>query len=187
MYCVCKISIFGFRAPVLAFLMSVKLALFFFFWTVTTVSQIFTHQPIFSSHSLPLFPFSRFYTSAKVISSINSYHQLFNWSITPAPHLLNASLINYCSPQGREWEGCQPEFSRLRWIFIVFVPWSARAHRLVLKHTERMKLFGSPLKNNRCLLRTVHLVTLAVLTLPIYSSVLLICVVVLLLLVIFYY
>lgn len=181
-YCVSEISISGFRAPVLMFLINVKLTLFFFFLTVTTVCQIFTHQPpdrFFSSRSLPLFPFSRFCTSAKVISSINSYHQLFNWSIAPAPHLLNASLINYCSPQGWEWEGCQPEFSRLRWIFIVFVPRSARAHRLVLKHAERMKLFGSPFNDNRCSLRTVHLMTLAVLITYLFM-VLLICVVVLL-------
>lgn len=83
-----------------------------------------------------LLPSSRLCTSAKVISSIDSYHQLFNWSITPAPHLLNASLINYCPPQGWEWGGCQREFSRLRWIFIVFVPRSVRAHQLVLKHAE---------------------------------------------------
>lgn len=75
-------------------------------------------------------------TSAKVISSIDSYHQLFKWSITPAPHLLNASLINYCPPQGWEWGGCQREFYRLRYIFIVFVPWSVRAHQHVLKHAE---------------------------------------------------
>lgn len=83
-----------------------------------------------------LLPSPRLCTSAKVISSIDSYHQLFNWSITPAPHLLNASLINYCPPQGWEWGGCQREFSRLRWIFIVFVPWSVRAHQLVLKQAE---------------------------------------------------
>lgn len=73
-------------------------------------------------------------TSVKVISSINSYHQLFNWSITPAPHLLNASLINYRPPRGREQGGCQPEFFRLRWIFVVFLCRRVRAHQLVLKH-----------------------------------------------------
>lgn len=81
-------------------------------------------------------------TSTKVISSISSYHQLFNWSITPAPLLLNASLINYCPPQVLKWEGCQAEFSRLRWISIVFVPSSVRAHQPVLKHTEEIKSVG---------------------------------------------
>lgn len=88
----------------------------------------------FLSHSPPISP--SLCTSAKVISSIDSYHQLVNWSITPAPHLLNAGLINYCRPRGWEWGGCHREFSRLRWIFIVFVPWSVRAHQLVLKHGE---------------------------------------------------
>lgn len=78
-----------------------------------------------------LLPSSRLCASAKVISSIDSYHQLVNWSITPAPHLLKASLINYCPPRGWEWAGCQQEFFRLRWVFIVFFPWSVRAHQLL--------------------------------------------------------
>lgn len=61
-----------------------------------------------------LLPSFRLCTSTKVISSISSYHQLFNWSITPPPLLLNASLINYCPPQVFKWEGCQAEFSRLK-------------------------------------------------------------------------
>lgn len=122
-------------------------AYFFFFFfnkckantsllTRTSTSRIFTSHLFLSPFLYILLPSARLCTSAKVISSINSYHQPFNWSITPAPHLLNASLINYCPPWGWEWEGCQHEFSRLRWIFIVFVPWSVRAPTCFETHCE---------------------------------------------------
>lgn len=72
---------------------------FLFFLTIITLSQIISE---FSLSCFPyiLLPSSRLCTLAKVISFIDSYHELVNWSITPAPRLLNASLINYCCPMG---------------------------------------------------------------------------------------
>lgn len=73
--------------------------LLLFFLTIITLSQIISE---FSLSCFPhiLLPSSRLCTLAKVISFIDSYHELVNWSITPAPRLLNASLINYCRPMG---------------------------------------------------------------------------------------
>lgn len=110
------------------------------FLTIVSMSQIITSQPFlsrsfsstFSSHLPDSAPQPRLSLPSILIIS-------FSIDLLPLhpTYLMLAWLIIVPHRAGSRG-GCQPEFSRLRWIFIVFVPWCVRAHQLVLKHTHRI-------------------------------------------------